>query len=128
DYTYTIQAIRKNETVLALVEKVPNDRDATLRATLFCAVMKGDKNDLVAQKATELGVSEIYPVITEYVQAHDRNLRVDRLERIVREAAKQCGRSTYPTVSAPVDFDQMAGNYPISIWSYSRTKRHKSPL
>ena len=125
DYTYAIRAIRANEPVLDFVEKTENDREPTVRVTLFSAIMKGDKNELVAQKATELGVQEICPVFTEFVQAHDRNLRVERLERIVREAAKQCGRSTYPAVSAPVEFAKMAEKlsaFDLVVFPYEKAK------
>ena len=125
DYTYAIRAVHKTETVLDFVEKEKNDREPTVRVTLFSAVMKGDKNEFVAQKATELGVWEICPMRTAFVQAHDRNLRVERLQKIVREAAKQCGRSTYPTVHEPVDFAKVTERlaaFDCVVFPYERAK------
>ena len=125
DYTYAIRAIHKTETVLDFIEKTENDREPTVRVTLFSAIMKGDKNEFVAQKATELGVWEICPMRTAFVQAHDRNLRVERLSKIVREAAKQCGRSTYPTVREPVDFAKVVESlaaFDLVVFPFERAK------
>ena len=67
---------------------------------LVFALLKRDATDLVVQKATELGVAALLPVITERSNAHRMN--ADRLTAIAIEAAEQCERLTVPA-SASAD-------------------------
>ncbi len=74
------------------------------RLTVYQAVPKGDRMDLVVRMGTELGVWEFVPVRTRRtVAAADRQ---DRWRRVAAEAAKQCGRSTIPEVAPLVEFCQ----------------------
>lgn len=90
-------------------EVEPAKPESHLALTLCVALLKGEKFDLVVQKATELGVSRIIPLITRYADIHlrdeaDASKRVARWQRIALEAAKQSGRAFVPEVSAPVSF------------------------
>jgi 16S rRNA (uracil1498-N3)-methyltransferase len=80
--------------------------ESPLKITLAVALLKGEKFDLVVQKATELGVVKIVPLITRYADIKlrdesDASKRVARWQRIALEAAKQSGRGLVPEVSAP---------------------------
>lgn len=70
--------------------------------TLLIALLKGDKLDLVMQKATELGITRIFPVETAHsvVRYDDAKAlkKREKWQKIAVEAAKQCGRKTIPTV------------------------------
>jgi 16S rRNA (uracil1498-N3)-methyltransferase len=66
---------------------------------LVFAPLKRDLTELVVQKATELGVSALLPVITERSNAHRLNL--DRLSAIATEAAEQSERLTVPVLQSP---------------------------
>lgn len=87
-------------------DRVPVDRESALRIHLVQAVAKGDKMDWVVQKAVELGVAAIHPVLTEHgdvrldaVRAEKRRMR---WQDIVIGACEQCGRTRVPTVHLPV--------------------------
>lgn len=69
------------------------------RVDLYPSVIKGDHLSLVVEKATELGVARVAPVVAARSVKRDAN--VDRLSRIAREAAEQCGRATVPEVLPP---------------------------
>jgi 16S rRNA (uracil1498-N3)-methyltransferase len=73
--------------------------------TLGQGLPKSDKFDWVIQKTTELGVSEVVPLITERVvpQVSQRQMatKVARWEKLAREACKQSGRATVPRLWAP---------------------------
>ena len=91
-------------------EVEPAKPESQLRLKLCVALLKGEKFDLVVQKATELGVSAIVPLITRYADIHlrdeaDASKRVARWQRIALEAAKQSGRAVMPEVSAPLSID-----------------------
>ena len=73
--------------------------------TLLFALAKGEKNDLVVQKATELGVARLCPWSAERsvvkLDAAKGRERAERWRRIAEEAARQCGRADVPEVEAP---------------------------
>ncbi len=67
---------------------------------LFFSLLKKDKNDWVLQKCTELGVRNFVPILADRSEKTGFNL--DRAEKIVIEAAEQCGRSDIPLVREPM--------------------------
>lgn len=89
--------------------------ESQLQLNLGVALLKGEKFDLVVQKATELGVQTVTPLITRYADIHLRDAtdaakRVARWQRIALEAAKQSGRAFVPEISLPVPFDSLNVN------------------
>ncbi|MEK9179790.1 MAG: RsmE family RNA methyltransferase [Patescibacteria group bacterium] len=78
-----------------------NRNEPMRRVVLYCSVLKRENFELVAQKATEVGVSEIVPIIAE--RTEKLNLRIDRLEKIVKEAAEQSGRGMLPAIHPPAE-------------------------
>ena len=74
---------------------------------LCFALLKRQKTDLVVEKATELGVSVIQPIVTERTQADHVNL--ERLRAIAIEAAEQCERLVVPEIREPMRLPAIAG-------------------
>jgi len=92
-----------------LAEVSPAKPESPLQLTLALALLKGEKFDLVVQKATELGVARIVPVITKHADIRlrdesDAAKRVTRWQRIAMEAAKQSGRAVVPAVASVISF------------------------
>lgn len=90
-----------------LLEACPSG-EAPVALTLYQGLPKFDKLELIAQKATELGFSRIVPVrmersVVKLTEAEGEKKRV-RLEKICREASKQCGRARVPEVLAPMPY------------------------
>jgi len=75
------------------------------------ALAKGEKMDLVVQKAAELGASRIVPFVSERAvpRLDERRgaTRAERWRKIAQEAARQCGRADVPRVDAPSDWDAL---------------------
>jgi len=67
---------------------------------LFWSLLKNDKNAFVLQKATELGVREFIPILTEHCE--NKSFDYERAKLIVKEAAEQCGRFDIPIVKEPI--------------------------
>lgn len=93
-------------------EVEPAKPESQLQLNLCVALLKGEKFDLVVQKATELGVSKVTPLITRYADIHlrdesDAAKRVSRWQRIALEAAKQSGRAFVPEIGKPVAFESV---------------------
>ena len=106
DYIYEIKAIDKKSTALTLIEKLKNNSEPKTKAALMVSLLKGDKLDYVCQKLTELGFDEIYPITTDFTQVKKESVKVERLNKICKEAAQQCGRGKVPVCHAPIDFDK----------------------
>lgn len=98
DYTAEIRSVAKKQMTLCVIDKQKNDKEAKTRVTLICGFLKGDKTELVVQKATELGVANIIVFDSAFSSAYVSDNKIERLRRVAEEAAKQCGRATYPTV------------------------------
>lgn len=80
--------------------------------TLCAALLKKDRFDMVLEKATELGVRRIQPVITRRCVADRLNL--ERARAVMVEAAEQCSRTALPVLAAPVKLDSLLGDWPES--------------
>jgi 16S rRNA (uracil1498-N3)-methyltransferase len=80
--------------------------ESPLRIVLAMAALKGDRMELVIQKATELGVAAIQPIVTARTDAAARpalkGARHDRWEKVAGGAAEQCGRAVVPEVAPTV--------------------------
>lgn len=76
---------------------------------LFFSLLKKDKNDWVLQKCTELGVRTFVPIIAD--RSEKTGFNQERAEKIVIEAAEQCGRSDIPAVREPMDLPVALGTY-----------------
>lgn len=102
-----IEKIDGKTVSVKIAERYPSETEPNLKVTLFQGVPKNPKMDLIIQKATELGVVRIVPVNTKRIVAKiDKDAKIERLQRIAFEAAKQCGRAYVPQVDAPVSFEK----------------------
>jgi len=81
-------------------------RETRLSLTLAMSVIALDRFELVLQKATELGVRSIVPLVSERVELRPERYRgkQERWERIIFEAVKQCGRARTPGLESPLSF------------------------
>ena len=113
EFQCLIEESRRDSARLRIVAEVsPARPESPLDLTLALALLKGEKFDLVVQKATELGVARILPVVTQRADVRlrddsDAGKRVARWQRIALEAAKQSGRARVPRVDAPVTFSSL---------------------
>jgi 16S rRNA (uracil1498-N3)-methyltransferase len=116
EFLCKIELIKKDETRLEIVEEIsPNSPESKLELTLAVALLKGEKFDLVVQKAAELGVSKIIPLITKRADvkirdAKDAEKKLERWRRISLEAAKQSGRAKLLEIETPKGFTEFVKN------------------
>jgi 16S rRNA (uracil1498-N3)-methyltransferase len=104
DVTYIIDTISHNECILhkssSSLNYIPKKK-----ITLYLSLIKKDNFELAAQKATELGVSSIVPIISE--RSEKKGLNEERLQKILIESAEQCGRGDIPTLLPIIDLRNM---------------------
>ncbi len=103
DYECRLDKIRDEECIAEIVKSGESGAEPPVSITLFMAMPKGDKLEVVVQKAVELGAAEIIPFESERCIKRPSGDKIEkltaRLSRIAHEAAKQCGRSVLPAVS-----------------------------
>jgi 16S rRNA (uracil1498-N3)-methyltransferase len=101
--------IEKIEPFAARITELVPSRESPLAIELAMSIINLDKFELVLQKATELGVRAIVPLITDRLEIRTERFRgkAERWEKIVLEAVKQSGRSIVPRLEAPATFDDV---------------------
>ncbi len=111
DFSCVLTAVTPEQVTLSVVDTVDTKSEPTLSVTLYQGLPKGDKLELIIQKAVELGVTRIVPVVTarSIAKMSDRDhKKVARWQKIADEAAGQSGRGILPQVDAPILFKEAA--------------------
>ncbi len=109
DFISVITGYEKDTVSFTVVEVKQNTVVTRNETYLFASVVKKDNFEWIAQKATELGVSHIVPVISE--RSEKKNLNMERLQKIIVEASEQSGRGTIPTISEILDLESALEKY-----------------
>lgn len=106
DYAAVLESPDERAALVRVGEVIPNPRESPLRLTLAQALCRGEKMDLVLQKAVELGVFAIQPLVSERTEVQlDQERSQRRLQHwrgVVIGACEQSGRSCVPEVHAPM--------------------------
>ena len=84
--------------------------------TLAIAFPKGNRADWLVEKATELGVTTIIPLLTKHTIVDPRDTKIARLQKLALTACEQCGRTIIPTITEPRTLTSvLAGSYDLKI-------------
>ncbi|MFA5683470.1 MAG: 16S rRNA (uracil(1498)-N(3))-methyltransferase [Lysobacteraceae bacterium] len=114
DYTATLVAQGRDGAQALVGEARKRDSESPLRSVLAQGVARGEKMDLILQKAVELGVSRIQPLWTERTEVRlDGPRLAKRLahwQGVVVSACEQCGRAVLPTLDAPLTLEAFAAS------------------
>lgn len=109
DYRASLVLVSPDSVVAEILEKKPCLTEPAAKLSLFQALPKSDKLELIAQKAVELGVHEITPVLTSRCVSRwdekDSAKKIERLNKIMLEAAKQSRRGSIPRMNALCGFE-----------------------
>ena len=121
EYTAVIASVEKKRMLLNVVRSEVGEREANADVCLLFGYLKNaDKNEFIVQKAVELGVKKIGVFSSEFSSAYMNANKLERLNKVSREAAKQCLRSVAPelvyfdTLEKALDF---AGGYDNKIFA-----------
>lgn len=114
DYQCVISSLDGENVELEIISNKPNETEPTVEVVLYQALPKSDKMDLIMQKAVELGVTKIVPILTKRCVSRpdekSMKKKIVRYQKIVKEAAKQCGRGIIPVVDEMKTFEQVIQN------------------
>lgn len=120
EYGAIVTGIDKRSLSAHIVSVSVGDREPKEDMYLLTGALKGDKSELVVQKATELGVSRIGIFSSEYCAAFMNENKLERIKKVAREAAKQCMRSKTPEIAYYSDFKsalQSASEYTNKLFA-----------
>lgn len=110
EYSGVIVNIGKTELSVEITGSKKVFTDSPLHITLLQGLPRGDKMDYIIEKATELGVSAVVPVITQRVQGRPRD-RTKRWQKIAVESSKQCGRTKSTVIENTLDLESAIISY-----------------
>jgi len=110
EYRVRLEKLEKDQTEGSIVGELPG-HEPTARIALYQALLKGERFEFVLQKGTEIGVSDFIPLQCERcVAGQPGEAKLERWQRIVREAAEQCGRARLPKLSSPLPLEEACQN------------------
>lgn len=99
EYSAIVAKVEKHRLIAHITGVTEQNKEAKTPVYLLCGALKGDKTELVVQKATELGVQKIGVFSSRYCSAYMNENKLERLNRVARESAKQCLRQIAPEVA-----------------------------
>ena len=106
DYAATINSIDRDNALIQVSARLPALAESPLEISLVQAVTRGERMDTSLQKATELGVSEIQPLMTERVEVKLSGKRLEKRMQhwhgVIVSACEQSGRARLPVLHSPV--------------------------
>jgi 16S rRNA (uracil1498-N3)-methyltransferase len=119
EWSATISAMTRSTATLQIGGRHEAGSESPLKIHLVQGISRGERMDFVVQKATELGVKRISPVLTEYgvVKLDEARAakRRDHWESIAISACEQSGRTRVPLVDSPMTLKNWFGNKPAEV-------------
>jgi len=110
EYDAELASLAKRAVTAVIKQARAVDREAPLSITLAQSIARGEKMDWILQKATELGVSQVVPLITERTEVKLDEERAERRmahwDSVIESACEQCGRTTLPALARPQRIDR----------------------
>jgi len=111
DYSAKIEKIEKKSCEIKISNKNNPKNESPLKIHLVQGIARGDKMDLIIQKAIELGVSEITPLFTERCNVKLDGKRLDKKlqhwNKTIISACEQSGRAIIPKLNSPISIEKL---------------------
>ncbi len=111
EYVCVVEKINKKDFTASVKEKVLSKNEPKTKVALLTGYLKGDKTELVVQKAVELGISKITVFNSKFCSAYMNDNKLARLNKVSIESAKQCKRAIAPVVDYAEDFEKALSLY-----------------
>ncbi len=126
EYVAKLVSIEKNLCRAEIIKSQKSSSEPKISVSLFQGLPKSGKMETIIQKAVELGVYEIFPIIMDRCVVQIKNKaageeKASRWNKVSLEASKQCGRGIVPKVYPPITFDEAIrklGEFEVSLMPY----------
>jgi 16S rRNA (uracil1498-N3)-methyltransferase len=105
EFVAEVVGIARKQVALDVVERLEPDRERPHQLIIGAPLPKGDRGMFMIEKLTELGVAEYVPLRTRRSVVDPGDAKLERLERAVIEASKQCGRNILMKIHLPMDWN-----------------------
>ena len=108
EFLARVEKLGRHEVQVAILERHAIDRELPRDVTLAVALPKGERQQWLVEKLTELGVTRVVPIVTKRGVAQPVDNALSRLRRTVIEASKQCGRNRLLEIAPPQTWTALA--------------------
>jgi 16S rRNA (uracil1498-N3)-methyltransferase len=105
EYPARVVGVQRRQIDLEILERATPSRELSVSLEVAAPLPKGDRTQFLVEKLTELGVTKFVPLVTARSVVLPREARMEKLERYVVEASKQCGRNVLMTVGQVVEWE-----------------------
>ncbi len=108
EYIVRLEAVSAKGVTGTVTGERPAPVEATVEVVVYQSLIRANRFALVLEKGTEIGVARVMPIIAARTQVHEEpsKARAERWQRLITEAAEQCGRGRLPTIGETLPFEQ----------------------
>jgi len=107
EFEAEIHKVERNEVHFVIHRRLEVDRESAIRLTMAVALPKGDRQRYLVEKCVELGVRELVPLISERSVARPSEASIGKMQRVVIESSKQCGRNRLMKIGLPLRSEEL---------------------
>ena len=109
EYPAHVEAVGRREATLEVLRVAEPSRERPFRLEVAAPLPKGDRGAFLVEKLTEIGATRFVPLVTERSVVVPRESRLEKLQRQVIEASKQCGRNVLVEIGELTPWPVFAG-------------------
>ena len=132
EFEVEIERITKEQALGKVITKEPGQGEPRVKITLYQALLKSDKFELVLQKGVELGVSSFVPFISERcISRKESAAKIERWGKIIQEAAEQSERVVMPVLHPLISFEgacRSVKSPALMLWEEEKSESLKQTL
>lgn len=129
EYLTTISALTKKQTTLTIDQRIKPQPEITHRTHLLFTPLAKNRMDIIIEKATELGATDLHPILTN--RTEHRKINTDRITAQITEASEQCERLALPALHPLQPLPTLINNWhhtPTIQWCSERPTNTRKPL
>ncbi len=126
EWLCSLENLTKKSGEVVLVKQTRLQDESANKTLLFFAPIKKSRLDILIEKAVELGVTDLYPILTQ--RTENKKINIPRIESQIREAAEQCERLTVPKLHAMVNIQNLPQDQTIHACIERSAERKESPF
>jgi len=115
EYEGYFKILSKNEAVIIIEKETKVKKPTDIELHLFQSIIKKDNFEFVVEKCTEIGVSVFHPIISE--RSEKKDLNIERLNKIAKEATEQSGKTTLPEIFSPEILEKAISDFDGKIFA-----------